>query len=124
MAAGIFLEINITSEHAKEAINFGLGSIECVDEHDEKIHIKVGINTGGPITAGVLGTRKPTFEMLWPAINLAQEMEQTGIEMEVHITRQVYEQIYGESFKVKERGLIEVKNGSVVTYIIDKRWSK
>ena len=41
--------------------------------------------------------------------------------MKVHVSRAVYELIYGGSFQVKERGEVEIKNGSVVTYIIDKK---
>lgn len=124
-AGGIFSEINNPSEHAREVVSFGLDALECVkeldQELDERLQIRVGINTGGPIVAGVLGIGKPTFEILGPAINMAQQMEHHGIPMNVHITRAVYELIYGENFKIKERGQVEVKNGSVITYLVEDR---
>ena len=41
---------------------------------NETLRIRVGINNGGrPIVAGVLGTEKPTFEILGPTINIAQQ---------------------------------------------------
>lgn len=55
-------------------------------EKNEQLQIRVGINTGGPIVAGVLGTEKPTFEILGPAINMAQQMEHHGVPMKVHIS--------------------------------------
>jgi class 3 adenylate cyclase len=107
-AGGIFMDPNQPQVHAKGMVDFGLDSIQAVERINGEIHqhlqIRVGIHTGGPIVVGVLGTAKPTFEILGPAINMAQQMEHTGIAMAVHISRAVYELIYGASFSVKERG--------------------
>jgi len=42
-------------------------------------------------------------------------MERHGVPMKVHVSRAVYELIYGGTFNVKERGQIEIKGGSIVT---------
>ncbi|OHT13088.1 Adenylate and Guanylate cyclase catalytic domain containing protein [Tritrichomonas foetus] len=122
-AGGIFAEVNQPNTHAKEVCEFGLEAIEQLIELNEELsqtlRIRVGINTGGPIVAGVLGVGKPTFEILGPTINMAQQMEHHGVPMKVHISRSTYELIYGGSFDVKERGEIEVKNGKVSTYLIN-----
>ncbi|KAK8840248.1 hypothetical protein M9Y10_031193 [Tritrichomonas musculus] len=124
-AGGIFDEVNQPHVHAKEITEFGQESIECVRQLDEELElqlqIRVGINTGGPIVAGVLGTEKPTFEILGPAINMAQQMEHHGVPMQVHISRSVYELIYGGSFVIKERGQIEIKSGKVITYLVQDK---
>ena len=122
-AGGIFSEINQPSQHAREMVEFGLEAIKAVgrvnEERSQSLRIRVGVNTGGPIVAGVLGTEKPTFEILGPAINMAQQMEHNGVPMHVHISRSVYELVYGGNFVIKERGQIEIKQGKVVTYLID-----
>lgn len=124
-AGGVFDEINKPSQHAKEVVSFGLDAIDSVqvinEEIGENLRIRVGVNTGGPIVAGVLGSGKPTFEILGPAINLAQQMEHHGVPMQVHVSRSVYELIYGEQFIIKERGTVEVKNGTVVTYLVSRK---
>lgn len=124
-AGGIFAEINQPAEHARDVVEWGLDAIAALEDLNQQIgenlRIRVGINTGGPIVAGVLGTAKPTFEILGPAINMAQQMEHHGVPMKVHVSRAVYELIYGGSFVVKERGEVEIKNGSVVTYLIEKK---
>ena len=124
-AGGIFSDVNQPAVHATEMIEFGLDAIQAVTDLDEetgeKLRIRVGVNTGGPIVAGVLGIGKPTFEILGPAINMAQQMEHHGVPMQVHISRPVYELTYGGGFVVKERGQIEVKNGPVMTYLITGR---
>jgi len=122
-ASGIFSEINQPNVHAKEMVEFGLEAIGAVgrinEETEQNLRIRVGINTGGPLVAGVLGCGKPTFEILGPTINMAQQMEHHGIPMQIHISRAVYELIYGGPFKIKERGQIEIKNGSVITYLVN-----
>lgn len=124
-AGGIFSEVNQPAVHAREVTEFGLEAIQCLRDLDKelglKLQIRVGINTGGPIVAGVLGTEKPTFEIIGPPINMAQQMEHHGVPMKVHISRSVYELIYGGVFTIKERGQIEVKNGTVVTYIVESK---
>ena len=121
-AGGIFDVVNQPNVHAKEIVEFGQESIECVrqldKENDLSLQIRVGINTGGPIVAGVLGTEKPTFEILGPAINMAQQMEHHGVPMLVHISRSVYELVYGGAFIIKERGQVEIKSGKVITYLV------
>jgi class 3 adenylate cyclase len=81
----------------------------------------VGVNTGGPIVVGVLGIGKPTFEILGPAINMAQQMEHHGVPMHVHVSRAVYELVYGEAFHIKERGETQINSGTVITYLVSPR---
>ena len=124
-AGGVFAEVNQPAVHAKEVVNFGLDALDAISdlnkELNESLRIRVGVNTGGPIVAGVLGIGKPTFEILGPAINMAQQMEHHGVPSQVHVSRSVYELIYGDAFKIKERGQIEVKNGTVVTYLVERK---
>jgi class 3 adenylate cyclase len=130
-AGGVFEEVNQPAQHAKQVVSFGLDCLVSIEELNaelgERLQIRVGINTGGPIVAGVLGgigSGKPTFEILGPAINMAQQMEHHGVPGQVHISRSVYELIYGGEFKVTERGSVEVKSGMVVTYLVNGRNSQ
>ncbi|OHT06654.1 Adenylate and Guanylate cyclase catalytic domain containing protein [Tritrichomonas foetus] len=127
-AGGIFVEVNQPAVHAKEVVEFGLEAIHGINlinkEFNLNLRIRVGINTGGPIVAGVIGTNKPTFEILGPPINMAQQMEHHGVPMVVHISRSTYQLIYGGSFNVRERGKIEIKNGVVSTYLVFPKGTK
>jgi class 3 adenylate cyclase len=121
-AGGIFSEPNVPTVHAQEAVTFGLQAIESVKkvnkEKKTNLQIRVGIHTGGPIVAGVIGLGKPTFEILGPAVVMAQQMEHHGIPMAVQMTRAVYELIYGTTIKAKERGNINIKGQSCITYLV------
>jgi class 3 adenylate cyclase len=121
-AGGIFCDVNKPVRHASEVGQFGLEAIKVIrdlnGELGEKLEIRVGANTGRPIVSGVLGIGKPTFEILGPAINMAQQMEHTRVRMAVQITRSVFELISPEGFNVRESGPVEIKGGSVVTYLV------
>jgi class 3 adenylate cyclase len=121
-AGGIFAESDAPMVHAKEMVSFGLAAIQALQRlnvlFEETLRCRVGVNTGGPLVAGVLGGAKPTFEILGPAINLAQQMEHHGVPMNVHVSRSVYELIYGDAFEVREKGQTEIKGGPVVTYLV------
>jgi class 3 adenylate cyclase len=125
-AGGIFSEINQPAVHAKEMVSFGLDAIQSIEdldrELDQHLRMRAGVNTGGPIVAGVLGVGKPTFEILGPAINLAQQMEHHGVPMQVHCTRAVYELVYGDAaFQIKERGATQITSGTVITYLVSPK---
>lgn len=84
-----------------------------------EIEFKVGINTGGPLVAGVISLSRPTFHLIGQTVDLAQRMKRTSPLNQVHITRAVYELIYAYNFHVIDRGDIDTGGGKVFrTYII------
>lgn len=121
-AGGIFDEINQPAEHTKQTVSFGIDIINALQllniELSESLRIRVGVNTGGPIVAGVLGIDKPTFDILGPDICLAAMMEHHGVPMHVHIPQHCYELVYASGFRIKERGDVEVKGKMYHTYIV------
>jgi class 3 adenylate cyclase len=126
-AGGIFSAKDRPREHAIEVVTFGLEAIQAMRElnadMEENLEIRVGVNTGGPIVAGVLGIGKPTFEILGPAINMAQQMEHTGSRMLVHISQQTYVHIVNEPFMITE-STANVKGNILVTYLVSARAEK
>jgi len=123
-AGGLFADVNQPAVHAKDVVDFAFDAMDALEKVNQKINqklkIRLGIHTGGPIVAGVLGTEKPTFEILGPTIVMAQQMEHHGIPMKIHISRSVYELIYGSNYDIKERGSVEIRNSSVITYLVEK----
>jgi class 3 adenylate cyclase/PAS domain-containing protein len=130
-AGGIFMEDipqrtarDRPREHATEVVTFGLEAIQAMRElnadRNENLEIRVGVNTGGPIVAGVLGIGKPTFEILGPAINMAQQMEHNGVRMLVHITHDTYAQITPGPFTITDHGTT-VKGQQIMTHLVSAR---
>jgi len=123
-AGGIFMETNQPSIHSKEAVQFGIEAINCIrninNKYGENLKIRVGVHTGGPIVAGVIGTGKPTFELFGLPITIAQKAEHGGVPMTVHITRTVYEYIYDLNYKISEKGEFEFENYKMLTYLVSQ----
>lgn len=69
--------------------------------------LRIGIHTGAVI-AGVVGTRRFTFDVWGDAVNLASRMESQGEVGRINVSEQVMH--YGDPyFEFTERGLLEVK---------------
>jgi guanylate cyclase len=120
-AGGIFDEVHQPREHASQMITFGLEMIHALQllniELSETLRMRVGVNTGGPIVAGVIGIEKPTFDILGPAICLAAAMEHHGVPMAVHIPQHCYDLVFDGNFVLQTRGNVEVKGKVYQTYI-------
>jgi class 3 adenylate cyclase len=71
-------------------LQFGLDVLEEIDKINEEIgadlQVRIGINTGGPIIAGVLGTEKPLFDIIGDAINVASRLQSTDIPGHIQIS--------------------------------------
>jgi class 3 adenylate cyclase len=121
MAAGGIFSHEPPAVHASEVVMFGLESITEMgvlnEEKGEQLEIRVGVNTGGPIVAGVLGIGKPTFEILGPAINMAQQMEHNGRPMLVHVSEGTYGHICTGPFVFFVFGAV-VRGHTVRTFIV------
>jgi class 3 adenylate cyclase len=118
---GIFMDINQPNLHGTEAVNFGLEVISSMGSLEKKMQVRVGVHIGGPVTGGIIETSRPTFKLIGRDVNIAQQIQRVGTPMQVQITRAVYELIYGGTFSIKECGAIDIKGGTVLTYIVTKK---
>jgi adenylate cyclase len=74
----------------------------------EPLRLRIGINTGGPVVAAVIGTRKFAYDVWGNAVNIASRMESHGQPGQIQVTPSVYERLK-EKYKFEERGMIEIK---------------
>ena len=67
-AGGLFNPDDPPASHAEQMVRFGLDALQNIEDMNVKLSallsVRIGINTGGPLIAGVLGTDKPTFDII------------------------------------------------------------
>ncbi|OHT15458.1 Adenylate and Guanylate cyclase catalytic domain containing protein [Tritrichomonas foetus] len=122
-AAGLFTEGANPTEHANQTINFALAAIAAIDDVNVKLNsnlqIRIGVNSGGPIIAGVLGTDKPVFDIIGDPINVAARLQTTDIPQHIQIPQSTYDLLTPGEYNVEPRGEVFLKGkGQVMTYLI------
>lgn len=69
--------------------------------------------------AGVIGARKPQYDIWGNAVNVASRMDSTGILDNIQVTQEVYDILSAKGYPMTCRGTIQVKGkGSMVTYFL------
>jgi adenylate cyclase len=110
------------SNAAAAVAEMALSMLETVERAgraiNKKLQLRIGIHTGGPIVAGVLGTHKIAYDVWGDTVNTAKRMESYGLPSHIHVTAET-RRLLGEAFRFEPRGLLEVKGkGSMETYFL------
>ncbi|KAL1491228.1 hypothetical protein ABEB36_011857 [Hypothenemus hampei] len=94
--------------------------LQEVNEHSfNTFRIRIGINVG-PVVAGVIGTRKPQYDIWGNAVNVASRMDSTGLCDKIQVTKEVYQILNTKGYSLSCRGTIDVKGkGSMETYFLE-----
>jgi class 3 adenylate cyclase/Tfp pilus assembly protein PilF len=83
-----------------------------------RFDIRIGINTG-PVVAGVVGTKKFTYDIWGDAVNIASRMESNSESGKINISENTY-QLIREDYNCTYRGEVEVKNkGKMKMYFVE-----
>lgn len=96
--------------------------IEEVNTHSfNNFKMRIGINVG-PVVAGVIGARKPQYDIWGNSVNVASRMDSTGIPDHIQVTQDIFNILEPRGYRMKCRGKINVKGkGSMVTYFLHKK---
>ncbi|KAJ8947428.1 hypothetical protein NQ318_009634 [Aromia moschata] len=94
--------------------------LEEVNEHSfNHFRIRIGINVG-PVVAGVIGARKPQYDIWGNAVNVASRMDSTGVCDKIQITKEVNQILQAKGYPTTCRGTINVKGkGSMETFFLE-----
>jgi PAS domain S-box-containing protein len=77
--------------------------------------LRIGINTG-PVVAGVIGTKKFSYDLWGDTVNVASRMESEGVADKIQVTEVTYNALR-DKYILKPRGNIRIKGrGEMMTY--------
>jgi class 3 adenylate cyclase len=86
----------------------------------ESMMIRVGM-AFGDVIAGVIGTKKPSYDVWGPIVNLASRMEHNSLPGKILVTHELA-QILESSYVLEQREKIEVKGcGMLTTYFLNNK---
>ncbi|XP_065080499.1 adenylate cyclase type 3 isoform X2 [Ochlerotatus camptorhynchus] len=86
--------------------------------------LKMGVNHG-PITAGVIGARKPHYDIWGNTVNVASRMESTGKAGAIQVTEETCQILQTFGYTFEQRGLVAVKGkGQLMTYYLQGKVPK
>ncbi|MCD8487150.1 MAG: adenylate/guanylate cyclase domain-containing protein [Desertifilum sp.] len=87
------------------------------DRCGESLKLRIGINTG-PVVAGVIGTKKFSYDLWGDAVNTASRMESQGIPGSIQVTETTYKRLC-DRYSLVQRGSIPIKGkGMMTTYLL------
>ena len=90
LAAGVPEE---DRKHAENIANMALDMIKIMPKINRKtgykLNIKIGINSG-PVSAGVIGKKKFTYDIWGDTVNVASRMESFGSDNKIHVSEYTY----------------------------------
>ena len=114
-------------DHVEAIANLALGMQSCIARfhwpNGEPLKLRVGINTGGPVVAAVIGTKKFAYDVWGDAVNIASRMESHSKPGRIQVTAATMA-LLKDKYEFQERGVIEVKGkGEMLTYWLCDRTS-
>ncbi|XP_029464376.1 adenylate cyclase type 7 isoform X3 [Rhinatrema bivittatum] len=108
-------QIGIMVEYSVAMMN----KLDGINRHSfNNFRLRIGINHG-PVIAGVIGARKPQYDIWGNTVNVASRMESTGQLGKIQATEETCKILQGLGYSCECRGLINVKGkGELRTYFV------
>lgn len=76
-------------------------SLQTINENSfNNFLLRVGMNVG-PVVAGVIGARKPQYDIWGNTVNVASRMDSTGVAGYTQVTQEVVDSLQGSHYDFK-----------------------
>ncbi len=106
------------ADHAIKTVNAALEILSFVEEVKAKnetsfsFSVRIGLNTG-PVVAGVVGSKKFSYDIWGDTVNVASRMETFSDSGRINISHNTY-LLVKDVFDCEYRGKVEVKNRGIL----------
>ncbi|XP_077023791.1 adenylate cyclase type 8 isoform X4 [Tamandua tetradactyla] len=113
-------------EHLCALADFSLALAESIQEINKhsfnNFELRIGISHGS-VVAGVIGAKKPQYDIWGKTVNLASRMDSTGVSGRIQVPEETYLILKEQGFAFDYRGEIYVKGiseqeGKIKTYFL------
>ncbi|KAG5885373.1 Adenylyl cyclase 78C [Gonioctena quinquepunctata] len=115
-------------EHLCALVDFAMllrDKLDAINKDSfNNFRMRIGI-TCGPLVCGVIGARKPVFDIWGDTVNLASRMDSTGVTGAIQVPKETAQILGMRGYELKKRGVIDVKGkGKMETYFVIGRQLK
>ncbi|XP_074544428.1 adenylate cyclase type 1-like isoform X2 [Halichoeres trimaculatus] len=109
-------------DHLSTIADYAIEMFDVLDEINYQSYnefvLRVGINVG-PVVAGVIGARRPQYDIWGNTVNVASRMDSTGVPGKIQVTEEVY-RLLNTNYDLVCRGKVSVKGkGEMLTYFLE-----
>src|SRR5712691_7017040 len=102
---------------AEAALDMQTALAELNAGRTRPLELRIGIHTG-PVVAGVIGTRKFSYDLWGDTVNIASRMESHGLSGCVQVSGTTHARLR-DNYLMRERGRVEVKGkGAMDTFLL------
>jgi adenylate cyclase len=113
-----------SATHAADVATMALEMLTALADLNRErglnLAMRIGLNSG-PVVAGVIGSRKFTYDLWGVTVNLADRVQSSGIPNRVNVSANTHE-LLKKNFRFTERGMVDCKGvGQVRTYLLEGR---
>lgn len=102
---------NAQADHTQRVVEMALDMMqstrELSEEMGELISLRIGVHSG-PVVAGVIGTKKPFYDVWGDTVNLAARLETSGKAGFIQVSDATKDQL-GDAYLFTKRGVVELK---------------
>uniref|UniRef100_A0A146MB14 adenylate cyclase n=6 Tax=Lygus hesperus TaxID=30085 RepID=A0A146MB14_LYGHE len=108
--------------HVCALVDFALAMKQCLDvinKHSfNNFHLRVGISSG-PLVGGVIGARKPVYDIWGNTVNEASRMDSTGKMGRIQVPKHTATMLIERGYNMEYRGFVNVKGkGEMETFFV------
>uniref|UniRef100_A0A674P1W6 Adenylate cyclase type 1 n=1 Tax=Takifugu rubripes TaxID=31033 RepID=A0A674P1W6_TAKRU len=109
-------------DHLSTIADYAIEMFDVLDEINYQSYnefvLRVGINVG-PVVAGVIGARRPQYDIWGNTVNVASRMDSTGVPGKIQVTEEVNRLLH-TNYDLVCRGKVSVKGkGEMLTYFLE-----
>jgi adenylate cyclase len=113
-----------SDDHPARVVAMGLDMLDAVAslavEVGRPLDLRIGIHSG-PLVAGVIGTRKFSYDLWGDTVNIASRLESQGVVGAVQVSEATWSRVRA-IVDAQPRGPIELKGrGTVEAFVVERR---